>query len=90
MTKRRSQPRKQRYGSIAAAREAGLSLRQLYYWVRVLRVVKPQLRRHGMRWFCAFAPRDVGTLKAVRRLLKRGYTLRAAVSKVRRPPSRSS
>lgn len=90
MAKRRTHSRKRRYGSIAAAREAGLSLRQLYYWVHVLRVVKPQLRRHGRRWFCAFTHHDVGTLKAVRRLLKRGYTLRAAVSKARRPPPRSS
>ena len=90
MTKNRSQSRKRRYGSVSAARKAGLSLHQLYYWVRVLRVVKPELQRHGMRWFCAFTGHEVDELKAVRRLLERGYTLRAAASKARRSPPYSS
>ena len=73
----------QLYGSIAAAQEAGLSLRQLYYWVEVLRVVTPRMQPHGKRTFRAFTRRDVQRLKAVKRLLARGYTLQAAARKVR-------
>ena len=31
-----------RFGSIAVAKEVGISLRQLYYWVHVLRIVQPR------------------------------------------------
>ena len=72
------------YGSITVAKEAGLSLRQLYYWVQVLRIVRPRRQRHGTRTFQAFTSRDLQTLKTVKRLLARGYTLQAAARKVRR------
>ncbi len=67
------------YGSIAAAKEVGVSLRQLYYWVDVLHVVEPQVWQHGTRKFRRFTAIDVRTLKDMRRLVDRGYTLQAAV-----------
>lgn len=69
----------QGYGSIAAAKEVGISLRQLYYWVDVLQVVRPQLRACGTRQFRRFTTADLSRLKAVCKLVERGYTLRAAV-----------
>lgn len=76
-------PSERLYGSIAAAKEAGLSLRQLYYWVEVLHIVTPRMQPHGRRVFRAFTHRDVQQLKAVKRLLSRGYTLQAAARKAR-------
>ena len=68
----------QLYGSSAAAREVGVSLRQLYYWVGVLQVVSPQQRQHGTRVFRRFDAAHLKTLKQLRRLLERGFTLQAA------------
>jgi DNA-binding transcriptional MerR regulator len=73
-----------RYGSVATARRVGISLRQLYYWVNVLRAVRPEVRRHGRRRFRHFTDRDLRTLRAIARLLDRGYTLRAAILAARR------
>ena len=76
--------RPQSYGTIAVARAVRLSLRQLYYWVNVVRVVRPRLRRHGARRFRHFSADDLATLRAVKRRLDRGYTLRAAVKASKR------
>ena len=67
------------YGSVAAAMEVGISLRQLYYWVEVLHAVRPQNHQHGARIFRRFTARDLARLRAIKRLVDRGYTLRAAV-----------
>lgn len=69
-------------GSIAAAREVGISLRQLYYWVDILQVVRPQLCQHGIRRFRRFSPQDMQQLKSLRRLVDQGYTLRAAAKRL--------
>ena len=66
-------------GTIATTRAVGISVRQLYYWVQRCRVVHPRLQRHGRRTFQYFSASDVRKLKTVKRLLERGYTLRAAV-----------
>lgn len=71
------------YGSIAVAKQVGLSLRQLYYWVEVLRIVTPRMQPHGRRVFRAFTGLDIQRLEAVKRLLSRGYTLQAAARKAR-------
>jgi DNA-binding transcriptional MerR regulator len=71
------------FGSIAAAKAAGISLRQLYYWVDVLRVVAPQERQHGIRTFRRFTEADLKLLKDMRDLVKRGYTLQAAARLVK-------
>jgi len=73
------------YGSIAAAKAVGISLRQLYYWVSVQRVVHPRVRQRGMRRFRYFTSRDLKTLQAVQRLIEHGYTLQAAVRMARGP-----
>ena len=76
------------YGSVAAALEVGISLRQLYYWVEVLHAVQPSNHKHGERMFRRFTAEDVARLVAVKRLLTDGYTLRAAILRVSRAPSR--
>ena len=78
------------YGSSAAAREAGISLRQLYYWVNVLRAVAPQAHAHGGRMFRRFTVVDVQRLRRMQRLIARGYALRAAVRFVRGPSGMAS
>ena len=70
------------YGSCAAAKEAGISLRQLYYWVNRLKVVQPQTRPCGGRTFRQFTSADLERLTRVRRLVERGYMLQAAVRMV--------
>ena len=72
------------WGAIAVAREVGISLRQLYYWVHVLHAVKPRAQRHGKRLFQYFTAVDLRTLKNIKRLTEQGFTLRAAVRKVKR------
>ena len=67
------------YGSVATAMEVGISLRQLYYWVEVLHAVRPQNHQHGVRMFSRFTAQDVTHLRAIKRFVDRGYTLRAAV-----------
>lgn len=66
------------YGSIEAAKLAGISLRQLYHWVDHLHVVTPAIRRYGLRLFRRFSHEDLETLRKVRLFLERGFTLRAA------------
>ena len=73
-----------RYGTIATAQAVGLTLRQLYYWVRVLRVVHPSTQQHGRRRFQYFSVRDVKRLRAMKQWLARGYTLRAAARRATR------
>ena len=67
------------YGSVATAMEVGISLRQLYYWIEVLHAVRPENRRHGMRIFRRFTAHDMTRLRAIKRFIERGYTLRAAI-----------
>ena len=72
---------KARFGAIVVARDIGISLRQLYYWVHVLHAVRPKSQRHGKRTFQYFTTEDVRVLRTVKRLMDQGYTLRAAVRK---------
>ena len=74
----------QLYGSVAVAKELSISLRQLYYWVHVLHVVQPKIHQHGRRKFRRFTGMDVKKLGEVRRLVRRGYTLKSAVEKINR------
>ena len=71
------------YGSVQAAKRAGISLRQLYHWVDVLHVVRPKVQRFGLRQFRRFTSNDLELLSKVRDFLERGYTLRAAVEMVK-------
>ena len=72
------------YGSIEAARETKLSLRQLYYWVDVLHVVQPRMRQSGLRAFRRFTTDDLRVLSQMRTFVERGYTVQAAVRMVKR------
>lgn len=74
---------KRPYGSIAVAHKVGISLRQLYYWVDTLQVVRPRLRRHGTRKFHRFTSQDLKKLKEMKQRVKRGYTLQAALVRVK-------
>ena len=76
--------RKLLYGSVATALEVGISLRQLYYWVEVLKAVQPQNHQHGVRVFRRFTADDVMQLRKIKRFLEDGYTLRAAVQLIKR------
>lgn len=67
------------YGSVAAAMEVGISLRQLYYWVEVLHAVQPENHQHGTRIFRRFTGQDLARLRAIKRFVERGYTIRAAI-----------
>ena len=67
------------YGSSAAAREIGISLRQLYYWVDVLGIVRPRIQQCGIRRFRRFTAAELGVLRSVKESVAQGYTLQAAV-----------
>ena len=71
------------YGSVAAAKEVGISLRQCYYWVDVLRIVRPRIQQCGMRRFRRFTAADLGVLRGVKESVAQGYTLQAAARKAR-------
>lgn len=71
------------YGSVQTAKQAGISIRQLYHWVDGLHIVHPRLERCGLRQFRRFTSKDLETLAEVRVLLVRGYTLRAAAEIVK-------
>ena len=78
---RQTGERAQTYGSVAAANIVGISLRQLYYWIQVLGVVRPRLHQFGTRRFARLTAADVRTLQAVKQFIDDGFTLRAAVRK---------
>lgn len=66
------------YGSIEAAKRAGISLRQLYHWVDDLGVVRPKVWQYGQRRFRRFRDRDIQKLKEMKDYVEWGYTLPAA------------
>ena len=67
------------YGSSAAAREIGISLRQLYYWVDVLGIIRPRTQQCGIRRFRRFTAAELEVLRGVKESVAQGYTLQAAV-----------
>ena len=71
------------YGSIATAKAAGISLRQLYYWVDTLHAVPPRLWKHGRRKFHRFTSHDLKKLKGMNQQVERGYTLQAALGMIK-------
>lgn len=75
------------YGSIEAAKRAGISLRQLYHWVDDLHIVEPRVERHGLREFRRFGRQDVEKLTRMRDLVQWGYNLQAAASFIHRENS---
>ena len=79
----RSAHYQEHYGSIKTARRAGISLRQLYYWVDTAHVVTPQLEQCGIREFRRYTEEDVEKLQKIRQLVEGGLTLQAAATLVR-------
>lgn len=71
------------FGSIRAAKQIGISIRQLYHWVDTLRIVNPRIKKHGIRQFRHFTSEDLVVLANVKQLVERGYTLRAAAEIVK-------
>ena len=70
-------------GSSAAAREIGISLRQLYYWVDILGIVRPRIEQCGSRRFRRFTAAELGVLRGVKASVTQGYTLQAAVRRAK-------
>lgn len=71
------------YGSAAAVKQVGISLRQLYYWIGVMRFVRPQVQQHGRRRYIRLTDADIQRLQEVKELLDDGFTLRAAMKRIR-------
>jgi len=71
-------------GSVAVARMMNISLRQLYYWVNVLKIVRPKYHRYGKREFARFNVSDIARLRAMKTKLALGFTHTAAARAVRR------
>ena len=70
------------FGSIETAKDVGISLRQLYHWVDVLKVVQPAVHAHGKRTYRRFTSQDVAALRRMNAFVEEGYTPRAAVKRV--------
>jgi DNA-binding transcriptional MerR regulator len=71
------------YGSVEVAAKLGISLRQLYHWINMFRVVKPVPVRHGKREYWRFTAQHVNTLRQMRDLVEFGYTVKAAAIAVK-------
>ncbi|MBI4372120.1 MAG: MerR family transcriptional regulator [Candidatus Omnitrophica bacterium] len=66
----------------SAAKTAGVSPKQLYYWEN-LGIVKPQYEQFGSYSYRRYSQKDVQLLIEIRSLLNNGYTLRAAAQKIK-------
>lgn len=69
------------YSISLAAKEVGVSIRQLYYWEQ-LGIVKPIYEQFGSYQYRRYSQKDVELLIKLKQLLDEGYTLRAAASRV--------
>lgn len=70
------------FSSSDAAREAGISLRQLYYWERI-GILRPGRQVSGSREFRRYTEEDVVLLKKVKELIDEGFTLKSAMDRVK-------
>jgi DNA-binding transcriptional MerR regulator len=66
----------------SAAKTAGVSPRQLYYWEH-LGVVKPAYEEFGSYSYRRYSQKQIDLLAKIKDLLDSGYTLQAAVKKVK-------
>ncbi len=76
------------YSVSSAAKTAGVSPRQLYYWEH-LGIVKPAYEEFGSYSYRRYSRKQIELLVRINRLLKKGYTLQAAIRKVRENGSES-
>lgn len=74
--------KRESFSSSDAAKEAGISLRQLNYWERI-GIVTPRREVFGSREFRRYSPSDVALLRRVKGLIDEGYTLKAASKRVK-------
>ena len=70
------------FSSSDAARGAGISVRQLYYWERI-GILSPGRQVSGSREFRRYSEEDVVLLRKVKGLIDEGFTLRSAMRRVK-------
>ena len=70
------------YSVSSAAKIAGVSHRQLYYWERT-GILKPAYEEFGSYSYRRYSQEQIDLLARIKGLLDSGYTLRAAVKKAR-------
>ena len=70
------------YSVSSVSKSVGLSSRQLYYWEN-LGIIKPTYEEFGSYSYRRYSQDDVDFLAKVKKFLDDGYTLRAAVKKVK-------
>lgn len=70
------------FSSSDAARGAGISLRQLYYWERI-GILNPGRQVSGSREFRRYSEEDIVLLRKVKGLIDEGFTLRSAMRRVK-------
>ena len=70
------------YSTSTAAKKANISIKQLYYWEQI-GIIKPRYERFGLRQFRRYDKDDIDVLRTIKRLLDRGFTLKAAIQKTR-------
>lgn len=66
-------------------KEVGISLRQLYYW-EMKGIIRPESVKIGTRKFKRYSEEDIDILKKIKEFLDEGYTLKAAIQKVKNNP----
>ena len=70
------------FGIVETARKIGIEMHRLYAWERY-GIVKPILKRFGVRQFRRYSENDIGRAVFVKNLVdEEGYTLKAAVRKL--------
>lgn len=70
------------YSVSYVAKTVEVSSRQLYYW-EYLGIVKPGYEQFGSYSYRRYSQEDINLLTKIKSLLNEGYTLRAAVRKVK-------
>ena len=75
--------RLEKYGTAEICRMAGISQRQLEYWV-LIGIVTPSFEPHGQRYFKRFTEADVEILKRVKQLTDEGFLVSRALERIKR------
>jgi len=77
------------YSVSSAAKVAGVSHRQLYYWERI-GILKPTYEEFGIYSYRRYSQEQIDLLIKIKDLLDGGFTLQAAVKKVKENGSGSN
>jgi len=81
---KREKGEKDTFGTIEAAKRIGISLERMYYWERK-GVLKPSLRKSGIRKFRKYSLKDIQRALLVKDLVDREhYTLEGAIEKIKK------